>query len=222
MSTSIGTPKITAKAARKSPARHKVTKIVSRPDPYSAIALLPAEEELSPSVELNIVPAIEEPSFPDPLSTIAILPKEKELSGLEKMEQIAPVEAEIEVAPPVKMTPIFETKTAVQEEVEVEAEAKEIISPVAELAKPNVFDVAAKVSKWIRSHVKIQPAKKRLRVCESVSLGEKRFIAVVQLDGKEFLVGGAPNSLSLLASVGKTATFSDVLNESYEQNRKQG
>jgi hypothetical protein len=69
--------------------------------------------------------------------------------------------------------------------------------------------------------IKIQPAKKRLRVCESVSLGEKRFIAVVQLDGKEFLVGGAPNSLSLLAATGKPVTFSDVLKENYAQDWNQ-
>lgn len=91
------------------------------------------------------------------------------------------------------------------------------------LAQGAVADVM-EFFKWVGKNVKnikIQPAKKRLRVCESVSLGEKRFIAVVQLDGKEFLVGGAPNSLSLLAATGKPVTFSDVLKENYAQDWNQ-
>ena len=103
------------------------------------------------------------------------------------------------------------------------------ILPAEEAEKPktlnslvqNGIEDVAEFFRWARRNVKIQPAKKRLRVCESVSLGEKRFIAVVQLDGREFLLGGSPNSLSLLASVGNnTATFANVLNESYEQDRK--
>jgi flagellar biogenesis protein FliO len=40
---------------------------------------------------------------------------------------------------------------------------------------------------------------RRLRVCESLSLGERRFLAVVEFDHQEFLVGGSGNSLELLA-----------------------
>jgi transcriptional regulator of heat shock response len=99
------------------------------------------------------------------------------------------------------------------------------VSPVQRqlhtLIQNGVEDVR-ELFRYLRKNVKIQPSKKRLRVCESVSLGEKRFIAVVQLDGKEFLVGGAPNSLSLLASVGQQATFLDVLNKQCEQGGLQG
>jgi flagellar biogenesis protein FliO len=40
---------------------------------------------------------------------------------------------------------------------------------------------------------------RRLRVCETLSLGERRFLAVVEFDHQEFLVGGSGNSLELLA-----------------------
>ena len=40
---------------------------------------------------------------------------------------------------------------------------------------------------------------RRLRVCETLSLGERRFVAVIEFDRQEFLVGGTGNSLELLA-----------------------
>jgi len=39
----------------------------------------------------------------------------------------------------------------------------------------------------------------RLRLSETLSLGEKRFLAVVQFQQQEFLVGGTGNSIALLA-----------------------
>jgi len=38
-----------------------------------------------------------------------------------------------------------------------------------------------------------------LRVCDSVSLGERRFVAVVAYKQSHFLIGGTASSLSLLA-----------------------
>ena len=42
---------------------------------------------------------------------------------------------------------------------------------------------------------------KRLRLRETLSLGEKRFLAVVEFDQEEFLVGGTGSSLALLTRV---------------------
>ncbi len=42
-------------------------------------------------------------------------------------------------------------------------------------------------------------APRRLRLCESLPLGERRFVAVVEFDQERFLVGGTPSSLVLLA-----------------------
>jgi hypothetical protein len=45
-------------------------------------------------------------------------------------------------------------------------------------------------------------ATKRLRVAETVSLGEKRFVALVTIEGREFLIGGGSTGVSLLTELG--------------------
>jgi len=42
---------------------------------------------------------------------------------------------------------------------------------------------------------------KRMRVTENVPLGEKRFVALVTVDGREFLIGGGPSGVSLLSQL---------------------
>jgi Flagellar biosynthesis protein, FliO len=43
---------------------------------------------------------------------------------------------------------------------------------------------------------------KRLHVSETISLGEKRFVAIVAVEGREFLIGGGVSGMSLLAQLG--------------------
>ena len=57
---------------------------------------------------------------------------------------------------------------------------------------------------WASQQLKSHQTKKRLRVCETVSLGEKRFVAVVEIDGEQFLVGGAAGSVATLARLEKS------------------
>jgi len=45
-------------------------------------------------------------------------------------------------------------------------------------------------------------APRRLRLCESLPLGERRFVAVVEFERSRFLVGGTSASLVLLARLG--------------------
>jgi flagellar biogenesis protein FliO len=52
---------------------------------------------------------------------------------------------------------------------------------------------------WLVSKRTQQLAARRLRVAETISLGEKRFISILQVDGAQFLIGGAAGSVSLLA-----------------------
>lgn len=42
---------------------------------------------------------------------------------------------------------------------------------------------------------------KRLRLVESLPLGERRFVAVINVDGRDFLVGAAPQSVQLLTEL---------------------
>lgn len=44
-------------------------------------------------------------------------------------------------------------------------------------------------------------APKQLRVAETVSLGEKRFVAIVQVEGQRFLIGGGTAGVSLLTEL---------------------
>lgn len=43
---------------------------------------------------------------------------------------------------------------------------------------------------------------KQLRVAETISLGEKRFVALVDIDGQKFLIGGGASGVSLLTQLG--------------------
>ena len=52
---------------------------------------------------------------------------------------------------------------------------------------------------WLVNKRTQQLAGRRMRVAETVSLGEKRFVSIVHVDGAQFLVGGAANQVSLLA-----------------------
>jgi len=54
---------------------------------------------------------------------------------------------------------------------------------------------------------------RRLRVAETVSFGEKRFVSILQVDGEQFLVGGSPSNIVLLAKLeGKP----DAVGEGFE------
>jgi len=60
---------------------------------------------------------------------------------------------------------------------------------------------------------------RQLRICESVSLGEKRLIAVVEYEKQRFLVGGSAQSVNLLARLGAPPDFSELMTEWCERQR---
>ena len=62
---------------------------------------------------------------------------------------------------------------------------------------------------WAGRTVKARRTR-RLRVCETLSLGERRFLAVIEFDHQEFLVGGSGNSLELLARLHEGAVIADL------------
>ena len=59
-------------------------------------------------------------------------------------------------------------------------------------------------------------APRRLRLCESLPLGERRFVAVVEFDRTRFLLGGTPSSLVLLSRLSDGDVLSDGKEESAE------
>ena len=67
--------------------------------------------------------------------------------------------------------------------------------------------------------LRVRKATRRLRLCESLSLGEKRLLAVVEYEQQRFLVGGGAQSVNLLARLDESRDFSELLTEWCERQR---
>jgi len=80
--------------------------------------------------------------------------------------------------------------------------------PIRRPEKPRT-NILMSVWSWLNRKVSIAPTK-QLRVTETVSLGDKRFVAVVHVDGRRFLIGGGSAGVSLLTQLG-TPTGSDAM-----------
>lgn len=74
----------------------------------------------------------------------------------------------------------------------------ESVSPVSSLPEAAWLVILRKFWQSARRAITVRKAR-RLRVCETLSLGDRRFLAVIEFDRQEFLVGGSGNSLELLA-----------------------
>jgi len=85
--------------------------------------------------------------------------------------------------------------------------AAEVIST----ARRNVEGQLARGWRSLRAQQAARSTSKRLRVAATVSLGEKRFIAVIQVDGREFLVGGGATNVALLAPLNARESFDALL-----------
>jgi flagellar biogenesis protein FliO len=57
--------------------------------------------------------------------------------------------------------------------------------------------------KWLERKRTQQLASRRLRLAETISLGEKRSVSIVQVDGAQFLIGCSAGSVQLLAVLDK-------------------
>jgi hypothetical protein len=200
--------KATGTAARRA-VRKKRTELIcepnaaSRPEPI-ALAI-PTEEALctlpQPVEQLDpFLPAPEENV--ETVSVSKDLPVEPILAP-ENFLALAPSNADAEI-PVEKLVTIEPEKYAALEAAS---------TPAGRL--PQILKTAWN---WIQERLQSQQPRKRLRVCETVSLGEKRFIAVVQVDGEQFLVGGSSNSVSTLAHLDKARGFSEVLGQSLRQD----
>jgi hypothetical protein len=63
--------------------------------------------------------------------------------------------------------------------------------------KPTASGALTRAWSWLQTKC-AQTATKRLRVSETVSLGEKRFVALVRVEDREFLIGGGSSGVSML------------------------
>ena len=72
-----------------------------------------------------------------------------------------------------------------------------LLRHVRRLAR-SLADSTSPVSKGMR---RLQGRGRRLQIAETVQLGEKRFVAILRVDGEQFLIGGSATGVSLLASL---------------------
>jgi flagellar biogenesis protein FliO len=72
------------------------------------------------------------------------------------------------------------------------------IAPLA--VRPAKPDLGSKARAWWERILRLgRRPPRRLRLCESLPLGERRFVAVVEFEQSRFLLGGTSASLVLLA-----------------------
>jgi flagellar biogenesis protein FliO len=57
------------------------------------------------------------------------------------------------------------------------------------------------------------------RLCESLPLGEKRLVAVIQYEEQKFLLGASPHSVALLARLDGAPDFAELLTQWCERQR---
>jgi flagellar biogenesis protein FliO len=57
-----------------------------------------------------------------------------------------------------------------------------------------------------------------MRLQETVSLGEKRIVALLEIDGRRFLVGGGSSGVSLLAQLDTEKDFSNLVRQRLESH----
>ena len=77
----------------------------------------------------------------------------------------------------------------------------------------NAIGLLSRAWIWIRARQVSRSSTRRLHVAASVSLGEKRFVAVIQVDGLEYLIGGGASNVALLAKFGTKDSVGEVLCE---------
>lgn len=73
--------------------------------------------------------------------------------------------------------------------------------------------------------LRFQAKPRRLKLQETVQLGDKRFIAILRVDGDEFLLGGGTAGISILGQLhpepaAATTSFAAVLQTHCEQSHR--
>jgi flagellar biogenesis protein FliO len=59
----------------------------------------------------------------------------------------------------------------------------------------------ARMKQFLGRRIGAQQGRRKMRLCETLWLGDRRFLALVIVEQQKFLVGGAGNSVALLAQL---------------------
>jgi len=57
---------------------------------------------------------------------------------------------------------------------------------------------------WLQTRSQVARRPRRLQLCATVALGDKRFVSIIECDGQQFLIGGGAGNVSLLAQLPDT------------------
>lgn len=82
---------------------------------------------------------------------------------------------------------------------------------MTKLALPKGAGLLTSGVRWLRERYAARTSPRRLHLEETISLGQKRFVSVVAVDQRRFLVGGGASELSMLADLSRAESFSSVL-----------
>ncbi len=96
---------------------------------------------------------------------------------------------------------------------------------ISRLSTPSTLDsIARHIWAWVKAKRALQLRSKRLTVTETVSLGDKRFVSIVKVDDRHFLIGGSASSINLLTDLPghpqEPEAFETILSESWANARK--
>jgi hypothetical protein len=108
---------------------------------------------------------------------------------------------------PAASPPAFSTLIEEQSRVEVadvkkEPTVRKVPPPKLTTSRPIAPGILKRAMSWLQRNYSTT-AKRQLRVSDSVSLGDKRFVAIVHADGHKFLIGGGSSGVSLLTQLEK-------------------
>jgi len=84
------------------------------------------------------------------------------------------------------------------------------VEPAKAQAQPMSNGLLTRGWAWLKRNNKFTAAK-QLRVAETVSLGEKRFVSLIQVDGQKFLIGGGSQGVTLLTQLNAAETAGNAL-----------
>lgn len=77
----------------------------------------------------------------------------------------------------------------------------EMLAKLQDMQQPSLL---SRIFSWFRTHVGT-PGSKELRLTETVQLGDKRFVAIIHVEGRKFLIGGGTGGVNLLTQLDEPA-----------------
>jgi flagellar biogenesis protein FliO len=74
-------------------------------------------------------------------------------------------------------------------------------APAAWSLPAMLAETIRRIGRLVFARLQKSKAERQLRLCETVSLGDKRFVAVIEVGPQRFLIGGTTHSVSLLGKL---------------------